>query len=66
MAAEDDEQEPNRTVLRTDWITSALLIKQTRNELNRRKRDLHSIASHIKAKKEKRRREGRAGGWGLP
>jgi hypothetical protein len=48
MTPEEDEQEPNRTVrgkdglffffekpLRTkDWV-SALLIKQTRNELNR-------------------------------
>ena len=43
--------------LRTkDWV-SALLIKQTRNELNKRKRGLDLIASQIKAKKVKRGRE---------
>jgi hypothetical protein len=57
---EQDDQEPNRTVLRMDWVTNALLrIKQNRNELNRRNKTASdSFASRIKAQKGKRRREG--------
>jgi hypothetical protein len=55
---EQDDQEPNRTVLRMDWVTNALLrIKQNRNELNRRNKPHRTRSPH-----GSKRRKGRGGG----